>query len=345
LRKQRANGGPLPSSAYAKLELGTKMLTSIRVLPNGMMLALPCSNRREFTMRRWTAVVLSLGLLTCCCVVPTCRAQDPKPPAGIAFHRNLEYGTGGGETLKLDLALPEKKSDKPLPVVVMIHGGGWARGNKDGHIQQIFGFAQQGYAAANVQYRFAPKHKFPAQVEDVKCAVRYLRANAETYNLNKDRIGAIGFSAGAHLSMLLGTMDKDDGLEGDGGNADQSSKVQAVVAYFGPTDLSADDYPANVVALIDDLVGAKVGEKPELRKAASPVTYVSAGDAPTLIYQGTKDRLVPHSQAYKMADALTKAGVPGRVELLLGADHGWAGKELQHTVAGTTAFFAEHLKK
>jgi acetyl esterase/lipase len=296
-------------------------------------------------MRRWLPLVLPLGLLICCCLVPTCRAQDPKPPEGITFHRNLEYGTGGVETLKLDLALPEKPSAKPLPVIVMIHGGGWRGGNKDGHILQTFGFAQQGYAAATVQYRFAPKHKFPAQIEDVKCAVRYLRANAEKYNLNKDRIGAIGFSAGAHLSMLLGTMDKNDGLEGDGGNAEQSSKVQAVVSFFGPTDLAAADYPANVVAMIDDLVGAKAGEKPELRKAASPVTYVNEGDAPTLIYQGTKDRLVPHTQAYLMADALTKAAVPGRVELLLGADHGWAGKELEHTLKGTTEFFAEHLKK
>ena len=295
-------------------------------------------------MRR-LLVVLPLALLGLCCGTLTCIAQELKPPAGIAFHRNLEYGSGGGETLKLDLALPEKPSDKPLPVIVMIHGGGWRGGNKDGHIQQIFGFAQQGYGAATVQYRFAPKHKFPAQIEDVKCAVRFLRANAEKYNLNKDRVGAIGFSAGAHLAMLLGSMDKEDGLEGDGGNADQSSKVQAVVSFFGPTDLAAEDYPANVVSMIDDLVGAKQGEKPELRKAASPVTYISEEDAPMLLFQGTKDRLVPHTQAYEMADALTKAGVPGRVELLLGADHGWGGKQLEHTLKETTVFFAEQLKK
>ena len=289
-------------------------------------------------------IVLSLVLIAIFSAARVGCGQDPKPPAGVAFHRNLEYGTGGGESLKIDLALPEK-SDKPLPVVLMIHGGGWRGGSKEGHIQHIFGFAQQGYAAATVQYRFAPKHKFPAQLEDVKCAVRFLRANAEKYNLNKDRVGAIGFSAGAHLSMLLGTMGKEDGMEGEGGNAEQSSQVQAVVAYFGPTDLAADDIPENVIFMIDDLVGAKKSDKPELRVAASPITYVSKGDAPTLIFQGTKDRLVPHTQAYKMADALSKAGVPGRVEILLGADHGWAGKELVHTLKETAEFFAEQLKK
>lgn len=293
-------------------------------------------------MRR--SIVAFIAVATLCCFVRENIAQDPKPPAGVVLHRNLEYGTGGGEPIKLDLALPEK-SDQPLPCIVMIHGGGWRGGNKDGHIQQIFGFAQQGYAAVTVQYRFAPKHRFPAQVEDVKCAVRFLRANAEKYNINNERFGAVGFSAGAHLALLLGTMGKEDGLEGDGGHEGESSQVQAVVAFFGPTDLSADDIPDSVIGMVDDLVGAKKGEKPELRVAASPITYVTKGDAPTLIYQGTKDPLVPHTQAYKMADALTKSGVPGRIELLLGAAHGWGGKELEHTLKGTTAFFAEHLKK
>jgi dipeptidyl aminopeptidase/acylaminoacyl peptidase len=140
-------------------------------------------------------------------------------------------------------------------------------------------------------------------------------------------------------------MGPKDGLEGKGGSADQASQVQAVVAFFGPTDLSADDFPAIVVGMINDLVDATQDEHPERRTKASPVTYVDAGDAPTLIFQGTKDPLVPHSQAVLMADALTKAGVPGRVELLLGAGHGWGGAELLRTAQESLDFFNQHLKQ
>ncbi len=101
--------------------------------------------------------------------------------------------------------------------------------------------AQQGYVSATIGYRLAPKHKFPAQVNDVKCAIRFLRAHADEYGIDPNRIGACGFSAGAHLAMMLGVVQKKDNLEGDGGNPDQSSAVQAVVSYFGPTDLTAED--------------------------------------------------------------------------------------------------------
>ena len=144
--------------------------------------------------------------------------------------------------------------------------------------------------------------------------------------------------------MMLGTMDKADGLEGTGGNLDQSSKVQAVVSYFGPTDLSAGDFPGLVIGMINDFVGSTPEENAAIRKQASPITYVDKGDAPILIFQGTKDRLVPHTQAYLMADAMTKAGLPGRVELLIGADHGWGGTDLLRTATETVAFIDQYLK-
>ena len=209
---------------------------------------------------------------------------------------------------------------------------------------QIFDFAKRDYVSVSVGYRFCPKHRFPAQVEDVKCAVRHLRANAEKYHIDPARIGAVGFSAGAHLSMMLGVMGKDDGLEGEGGNPDQSSKVQAVVAFFGPTEFNADDIPPVSVGLLSDFVGVTKEEDKGERKKASPLTYVTKDDAPLLIFQGTKDPLVPHTQAYKMADAITAAGVPGRVELLLGAGHGWGGKEAQRSFNQTLEFFGEQLK-
>ncbi|MDX1944860.1 MAG: alpha/beta hydrolase [Pirellulaceae bacterium] len=271
-------------------------------------------------------------------------AQPVSPPAGILYEPDIVVGKGGDVELMLDLARPEKVDSDPLPCVVMIHGGGWRGGDRKGHVPHIFEFARQGYVSATIQYRLVPKARFPAQIEDAKCAVRYLRANRRRFGLNPDRIGAIGFSAGGHLAMMLGTMDKADGLEGTGGHADQSSKVQAVVSYFGPTDLAANDFPALVGGIVNDFLGSTPEENPTIRKQASPIAYLDKYDAPLLIFHGTKDRIVPHTQAYRMADAMTKAGLPGRVELLIGADHGWSGGELARTVNETVAFFDDHLK-
>jgi dipeptidyl aminopeptidase/acylaminoacyl peptidase len=143
--------------------------------------------------------------------------------------------------------------------------------------------------------------------------------------------------------MLLGVMDRADGLDDVGEYRDQPSKVQAVVSFFGPTDLLAP-YPEVTKPILEKFLGGPVEQKQELAKRASPVTYVDAGDAPMLLFQGTKDPLVPHDQAERMADALTKAGVAGRVELILGAGHGWAGADMQRTAAETWAFFGQHLK-
>jgi acetyl esterase/lipase len=271
--------------------------------------------------------------------------NPPKVPAGVVYEPDVQFGTGGEVKLALDIARPEKL-DKPAPCIVFIHGGGWRGGSRKAHSQHICDFAAKGYVVASVQYRLSDVAIWPAQIEDVKCAIRYLRANADKHKLDPNKIGAVGFSAGAHLSMLLGTMDKKDGLEGSGGHADQSSKVNAVVAFFGPTDLSAEfpAKPLDVPTLIDQFLGSKPADKPQTAKAASPITYVDKDDAPTLIYHGSKDRLVPHTQAYAMADAMSKAGMPGRVEILVGADHGWGGAELTRTVEGTLGFFAEHLQ-
>jgi acetyl esterase/lipase len=295
---------------------------------------------------RWSTFLALVG------VAPALLAQQqpPPPPEGIVLEPDIVYGKGGDVELKLDLARPEKLA-QPTACIVVIHGGAWRGGNKRVHvgpaggpIPGIYDFAKAGYVSVSVGYRLIPVGRFPAQVEDVKCAVRFLRANAEKYHIDPQRIGAIGFSAGAHLSMMLGTMDKEDGLEGEGGYADQSSKVQAVVAFFGPTDLTASDIPPASVELVTDFIGGGKSEKLEAWKRASPISYVTLGDAPTLIFQGTKDPLVPHTQATLYADALTKAGVPGRVELLLGAGHGWGDPEKTRSVEQAIEFFGQRLK-
>lgn len=271
------------------------------------------------------------------------QAQPKPPPEGVAFERDVVYGRAGEEDLKLNLSRP-KEGEGPFPCVVVIHGGGWRAGRKEAHDTLTWEFAKRGYVSASVGYRFAPKHRFPAQVEDVKCAVRFLRANAEKYRIDAERIGATGFSAGGHLSMMLGVMGREDGLEGEGGHADQPSQVQAVVSYFGPTDFVTADFPDRSRDIVKEFIGGTRAEMAEAYKRASPVTYVTPKDAPVLLFQGTKDVLVPHRQAYVMVDALTAAGVPGRADLIVGAGHGWGGAEIQRTSDATYAFFDLHLK-
>src|SRR5688572_1732327 len=244
---------------------------------------LPTAMRRT-SMICFAAVVASLafgGL-----------AQAADPPADVEFTRDVVYGKGGDEDLKLNISRP-KGGAKNLPCIVVIHGGGWAQGDRTNHDDATWNFAGQGYVSATIGYRLAPKHPFPAQVHDVKAAIRYLRAHADTHGLDPNRIAAVGFSAGAHLSMMLGVTDKDDGLEGEGGWADRSSAVQAVVAFFGPTDLTATDLPEITKPIVSGFIGGTLEEKREEYKQASPITYVDEGDAPTLLIQGTKDVLVP----------------------------------------------------
>ncbi len=143
---------------------------------------------------------------------------------------------------------------------------------------------------------------------------------------------------------MLGLTGPDDGLEGDVSPGAPSSKVQAVVNYFGPTDFKADDWPDATKPLLRDFLGGTPAEKPEAAAKASPLTFVTPDDAPVLTFQGTKDNLVPYSQAEKLTDAMTRAGVPGRTELLIGKGHGWGDPEMRHTLTETFAFFDRHLK-
>ncbi len=264
----------------------------------------------------------------------------------IEIQKDIVYGKSPQQELKLNLALPQRASvDDKRPCILVIHGGGWRGGNKDQHNNIIEEFARRGYVSATIGYRLVPTAQFPAQVNDVKCAVRFLRENATKYGIDADHIGAIGFSAGAHLSMMLAVCDEKDGLEGDGGHADQSSKIHAAVSYFGPTDMARDDLPAAVTPIIKDFLGEGPSKTSEVCKKASPITYVTKGDAPMLLFQGTSDPLVPYTQALAMADAMAKAQIPGRVEVIMNAGHGWGDPELHRTAEASFAFFEQQLKK
>jgi acetyl esterase/lipase len=263
-------------------------------------------------------------------------------PPEIELKKDIVYGTGGGENLLLDLAAPTG-FDHPLPGIVWIHGGAWQGGNKGEFENLIRDSARAGYVAVSINYRLAPKHIFPAQIEDCKCAVRWLRAHTKELHVDSSRIGVVGSSAGAHLAMMLGAMDSADGLEGDGGSSEASSKPQVVVSFAGPTNLRSP-YPDVSKTLIATFLGGAPIDKPDAYRLASPITYVNSGDAPMLLIQGTRDPLVQYEQAYQMAEALTKAGVPGRVELLFLAGHGWDKSENARVMRATFEFLDRYLK-
>lgn len=287
------------------------------------------------------AVVLDVFLFLATALAhPRARADEPPK---VATEFDLVYAKAGDTELKLDLARPAGDSGR-YPGVLVIHGGAWRGGSKDQMRGALSEFAQHGYVAISPQYRFCPKETFPAQVHDVKAAVRWLKTNAEKYHVDPRHVGAVGFSAGGHLALMLGLTGADDGLEGDAPGDAPDTRIQAVVNYFGPTDLAADDLPDVSRTLVKDFLGGSPRDKPEAAAKASPLTFVSKDDPPILSFQGTRDPLVPYSQATKLIDALTKSGVSGRVELIIGAGHGWRGAELDRTKNETFAFLEKYLK-
>ena len=185
----------------------------------------------------------------------------PTPPPSVHFDPDMVYATVDNEPLMLDMSSPATVT-QALPCVVVIHGGGWSGGDCAELDGVTFEFARHNYIAVTLEYRMAPRHRFPAAVQDVKAAVRYLRGNAEKLHIDAEHIGAVGFSAGAHLSMMLGTMNKSDGLDDAGDFPDQSSKVQAVVSFFGPTDLTAE-YPDISKAIVRNFIGGDIKELPD----------------------------------------------------------------------------------
>jgi len=259
---------------------------------------------------------------------------------------NVVYGHAGGEDLQLDLFVP-KEAPGPLPAVVILHGGGWATGSREAHRPHAAVLAAWGYVAATVDYRLVPRHRFPAQIQDAKCAVRWLRANAERYQIDRERIAALGFSAGAHLALLLGVTEAKDGLEGEGGNPEQSSRVQAVVNISGPTDLTRPDWPPAIQLVIADFLGGSREQLPDIYRAASPVAYIHRGASPVLTLHGTDDPVVPYEQAQLLHAALRKARVPSRLIPLHSKDHGenWTAKDQQRSVAAIRAFLEANLRR
>jgi acetyl esterase/lipase len=219
----------------------------------------------------------------------------------------------------LDLYLPEKIAQS-VPLLVFIHGGGWVGGSRDVYKYYTVRYAQKGYAAATVSYRFSGEAPFPAAVQDVKCAVRWLRAHADQYHIDPEKIAAIGGSAGGHLALMLGYSSAAAELDRSGGNQNVSSRVQAVVDFYGPYDLTTD--LAKGADPVRSFMGGKSFEDaPELYRRASPMTYLDKNAPPTLILHGTIDEVVPIEQSDRLAARLKELGVPCVYERVEGWPH------------------------
>ncbi len=244
------------------------------------------------------------------------------PPGPSPLQIDLTYcTTSDGVKLTMDLYQP-KSMTGPAPVVLYVHGGGWTGGDKSDGVGLLFKgeLVRRGYVMAAINYRLAPKYAFPAQILDVKCAVRHLRANAAKYNLDPKRIGAIGGSAGGHLVALLGTSDQSAGWD-TGEYSDQSSRVQAVVDMFGPSDLKV--MLAGSSRRYGLIIFNASGPDDPLLQTYSPITYITPDDPPFLILHGDRDEMVPLEQSQILYDKLKAAGVPVEMTVVKNAGHGF----------------------
>ena len=265
---------------------------------------------------------LALGVALLCygsTVPATAAAADGKKDV----RSDVEYAVVDGHSLKLDLYMPAVENP---PLVVWIHGGGWRGGDKSRCF--VTWLTEHGYAVASINYRLTDKAIFPAQIHDCKAAVRWLRANADQYGYQTERVAVAGSSAGGHLAALMGTSGDVEALEGTvGGNLDHSSRVQAVLDYYGPTDfvLRSKSHPQRANAKDSGtygLLGGGADVKTERAKQASPVTYVSADDPPLLVFHGERDKTVYVDQARRIEEVYQAADLPVALRLLPESGHG-----------------------
>jgi acetyl esterase/lipase len=255
----------------------------------------------------WLAVTIIASVLSFDAVQPLLAGRRPIEFANAGVERSLVYKRVNDVVLTLDLYRPESVSGL-LPVIVCVHGGHWDAGGKDRC--PAVTLVQDGYAVASINYRPTRVAPFPAQIEDCKAAVRWLRANASTYNLDPDRIGVWGYSSGAHLAALLGTSGGVPELEGSGDNMQYSSRVQAVCVVAGPVDLPAmTNLGPRRTSAIEGLLGGPLEENKAKAIAASPIHYISKDDPPFLIVHGEADRVIPVEQSQRLYEELRKAGV------------------------------------
>lgn len=300
---------------------------------------------RRLTRRPLLALLVGLALAVGAqgCSTPA----EPEPTEyQVKFINDVVYGTVNGRKLILYITEPDPRPKKPMPAVVWAHGGGWM--TERSVTSPNMWLARQGYFGINVDYRLTDEAIFPAQIQDIKCAVRWLRAHAKEYNVDPKHIGVWGHSAGGHLAALMGTTGGVKEFEGDCGWPEQDSRVQAVINIAGVIDLlkqpwsqdSADTAGAR-------LVGGPLKEKLDVVAKTNPITFITKDDPPVLTIHGDKDEAVPLIQSEALHAALQKAGVKSEFAVMKGMGHsdvasmGGVPEETQKLVL---PFFDKYLK-
>lgn len=262
---------------------------------------------------------------------------------------DVPYAETDNPRQTLNLYLPTTKSEQPRPVIVFIHGGGWRNGDKAGGRRWLSPYLRSGhYAGVSVGYRLTDEAQWPSQIHDCKAAIRWIRGNAQKYNLDPNKIGIMGTSAGGHLVAMLGTSGDVKELEGDlGKHDDQDSRVSCVVDFFGPTEMLTmgkspgldHNAPHSPEA---KLLGGPVQKVPEIARQASPITHVTKDDAPFLIIHGTNDPLVPFEQSTKFQQQLQAVEVIATLITIKDGGHGgFRNRKLDELIQ---AFFNIHLR-
>jgi len=270
---------------------------------------------------------------------------EPEIPAHLRSYENITYKTTPEKELKLDIYhKPDIQS--PTPLLVFIHGGSWKKGNKDDYRRYLVDFAEKGFVTATIAYRFAQDAPFPAALEDVVCAVKWLKSNAQDYFIDTSRVAVVGGSAGGHLGMLLAYHGQDTTFKSVSScEGTATPEIQALVNFYGPVDLTTA-YSVSHPSVVGFLGQAYDETSQELYEAASPINFITPDDPPTLTFHGTLDDLVPVGQADTLDLMLKAVGVPSHYHRLKGWPHTMdLGQRVNNYCQyQMDAFFAQYLK-
>ncbi len=302
--------------------------------------------------------IASIEATACYCHAQAEVPAKSKPvielPAGITWDFDVPYIAGGDPAQRLDIYYPSQKPIGRLPLIVHIHGGGWMGGSK--YPCDVRRMTTQGYVVASIEYRFSQVAKFPAQIQDCQAAIRWLRANADRYHIDPEKVGVIGGSAGGHLSALVGVTGGKKAFDAIGGNEDRSDAVQCVCDVFGPKNFASvmeqaesDKNVKNIFKFntpgdpYSELIGANLSDKAKT-SSVSPITYVDRNSPPILMLHGTHDALVPFAQSEEFEDAMKKNGAPVWLQKFPGGGHGGGVFGKPEVIQLIASFFDKHLK-